>query len=87
MTESDPKDLVITALKQRIGELVSNYESDIAIIRASYTKLKEDFDHLSKVLADQKPEEEIEKTEPKNPFYPVKKFIPPQMEEKEDENV
>jgi hypothetical protein len=56
MTESDPKDLVIAALRQRIGELVSNYESDIAVIRANYTKLKEEFDHISKILADQNPD-------------------------------
>lgn len=87
MTESDPKDLVIAALRQRIGELVSNYESDIAVIRANYTKLKKDFDHVSKVLADQNPEKETEETKSKNPFYPVKKFIPSQVEEKEDENV
>ena len=34
MAESDQKDLVITALRQRIGELVSNYETEIAIINS-----------------------------------------------------
>jgi len=53
VAESDEKDLVITALRQRIGELVSSYETDIAIIRASYTKLKEEYDHIVKVLGDQ----------------------------------
>lgn len=86
MTESDPKDLVIAALKQRIGELVANYESDIAIIRASYTKLKDDFDHVSKVLAAHI-EEKPDKTESKNLFSPVTKFIPPEKEKKETENV
>ena len=31
--------LVITALQQRIGELVSNYETQIAILRAEITQL------------------------------------------------
>lgn len=53
MAESDEKDLVITALRQRIGELVSSYETDMAIIRASYTKLKEEYDHIVKILKDQ----------------------------------
>jgi len=30
-------DLVITALQQRIGELVANYETQIAILRADIT--------------------------------------------------
>jgi len=30
-------ELVITALQQRIGELVSNYETQIAILRAEIT--------------------------------------------------
>ena len=32
-------ELVITALQQRIGELVSNYETQNAILRAEITKL------------------------------------------------
>jgi len=31
-------DLVITALQQRIGEIVSNYETQIAILRAELTE-------------------------------------------------
>ena len=31
--------LVITALQQRIGELVSNYETQIAVLRAEITQL------------------------------------------------
>ena len=31
-------DLVIMALQQRIGELVSNYETQIAILRAEITQ-------------------------------------------------
>lgn len=30
-------DLVITALQQRIGEIVANYETQIAILRADFT--------------------------------------------------
>lgn len=32
-------ELVITALQQRIGELVSNYETQIAVLRAEVTQL------------------------------------------------
>ena len=34
-------ELVITALQQRIGELVSNYETQIAILRADLTQVIE----------------------------------------------
>ena len=34
-------ELVITALQQRIGELVTNYETQIAILRAEITQLAE----------------------------------------------
>jgi hypothetical protein len=33
-------ELVITALQQRIGELVSQYETHIAILRAEITQLQ-----------------------------------------------
>lgn len=32
-------ELVITALQQRIGEIVSNYETQVAILRAEITTL------------------------------------------------
>lgn len=35
----DKPELIITALQQRIGELVSNYETQIAILRAEITQL------------------------------------------------
>lgn len=35
-------ELVITALQQRIGEIVSNYETQVAILRAEITQLMED---------------------------------------------
>lgn len=34
----DKAELVITALQQRIGELVSNYETQIAFLRAEVTE-------------------------------------------------
>lgn len=37
----DKVELVITALQQRIGELVSNYETQMAILRAEITQLVE----------------------------------------------
>ena len=35
-------ELVITALQQRIGEIVSNYETQIAVLRAEITQLLEE---------------------------------------------
>lgn len=37
-------ELVITALQQRIGEIVSNYETQIAFLRAELTKVMEEKD-------------------------------------------
>jgi phage host-nuclease inhibitor protein Gam len=37
----DKAELVITALQQRIGELVSHYETQIAVLRAEITQLME----------------------------------------------
>jgi hypothetical protein len=39
---ADKGELIITALQQRIGEIVSNYETQIAILRAEITKLVEE---------------------------------------------
>jgi hypothetical protein len=36
----DRAELVVTALQQRIGELVSQYETHIAILRAEITQLQ-----------------------------------------------
>ena len=36
---ADKAELVITALQQRIGELVSDYETRIALLRAELTQL------------------------------------------------
>jgi len=43
-------ELVITALQQRIGELVSNYETQIAILRAEITQLIEEKDAKEKAV-------------------------------------
>ncbi len=39
---AEKAELVITALQQRIGEIVSNYETQIAILRAEITKIMEE---------------------------------------------
>lgn len=39
---AEKAELVITALQQRIGEIVSNYETQIAILRADITQLVEE---------------------------------------------
>ena len=41
---AEKAELIITALQQRIGEIVSNYETQIAILRAEITKLVEEKD-------------------------------------------
>jgi hypothetical protein len=38
----DKAELVITALQQRIGELVSQYETHIALLRAEVTQLQQE---------------------------------------------
>jgi prefoldin subunit 5 len=65
MKEPDQKDYVIEALRQRIGELVSAYESQIAFLRTEFTMLQKDFDHATKLLEDIAKEKEA-----------VKKFVP-----------
>jgi len=80
MTQSDPKDLIVAALRQRIGEIVSSYETEIAVLRANYTKLKEEFDHISEVLA----QKSDELGEGENSQPPITKFIPPDVRKKKD---
>ena len=41
----DKAELIITALQQRIGELVSHYETQIAVLRAEITQLMEQAKH------------------------------------------
>ena len=43
-------ELIITALQQRIGEIVSNYETQIAILRAEVTQLMEEKDAKEKAV-------------------------------------
>lgn len=48
----DKAELIITALKQRIGEIVSNYETQIAMLRAEITTLIEEKDNKDKETID-----------------------------------
>ena len=57
---ADKAELVITALQQRIGEIVSNYETQIAILRAEITNLMEEKQEREK----QQAEQEFENTLP-----------------------
>lgn len=54
---AEKAELVITALQQRIGEIVSNYETQIAFLRAEITQLVTEKD--AKVEAVQKYEEHL----------------------------
>jgi len=45
---AEKAELVILALQQRIGEIVSNYETQIAILRADYTKTLEQIDNTKR---------------------------------------
>ena len=60
---AEKAELISTALQQRIGEIVSNYETQIAILRAEVTKLmeekearieavKEYEEHLDNIISD-----------------------------------
>ena len=39
---ADKAELIITALQQRIGEIVSNYETQVAILRAEITNIMQE---------------------------------------------
>lgn len=59
-------ELVITALQQRIGEIVSNYEIQIAVLRADITQLAEQdkekqrvIDEYSQILKQKSDNEEL----------------------------
>ncbi len=47
---ADKAELIITALQQRIGEIVSNYETQIAILRAEITNLMEEKEAKSEAV-------------------------------------
>jgi hypothetical protein len=49
---ADKAELIITALQQRIGELVSNYETQVAILRAEITNLMEEKDAKETAVKD-----------------------------------
>lgn len=49
---SDKTQLIVTALQQRIGELVSNYETQIAILRAEITQIIDEKNMKEKALTD-----------------------------------
>ena len=46
----DKAELIITALQQRIGEIVSTYETQNAILRAEITQLMEEKDAKEKAI-------------------------------------
>ena len=43
-------ELVIAALQQRIGEIVSNYETQIAVLRAELTQINETSNQIKEDL-------------------------------------
>jgi flagellar biosynthesis chaperone FliJ len=43
-------ELIITALQQRIGELVSNYETQIAVLRAELTQVSQQAEDKQKAI-------------------------------------
>ena len=45
-------ELIITALQQRIGELVSNYETKIAVLRAELTQISQQQEDKQKAVED-----------------------------------
>lgn len=45
-------ELIITVLQQRIGELVSNYETQIAILRAELTQISQQQEDKQKAIED-----------------------------------
>jgi hypothetical protein len=48
----EKSDLIITALQQRIGEIVANYETQIAILRADLTLLMDEKNAKEKAIQD-----------------------------------
>jgi len=45
---AEKAELIITALQQRIGEIVSNYETQMAILRAEITQLVDEKENREK---------------------------------------
>ena len=48
----DKNELIIIALQQRIGELVSNYETQMALLRAEITQLIDEKNEREKSIQD-----------------------------------
>lgn len=48
----DRSELIIAALQQRIGELVSNYETQVAVLRADITTLIDEKNEREKAIQD-----------------------------------
>ena len=44
------EELIITALQQRIGELVSTYETQVAILRAELTQISNEQEEKNKTI-------------------------------------
>ena len=49
---AEKAELIITALQQRIGELVSNYETQVAILRAEVTQLMDEINAKEEAIKD-----------------------------------
>jgi hypothetical protein len=47
---ADKAELIITALQQRIGEIVSNYETQVAILRAEITNMMQEKESKSEAV-------------------------------------
>lgn len=50
MDNMEKAELIITALQQRIGEIVSNYETQIAILRAELTQISAEQEEKKKAM-------------------------------------
>jgi hypothetical protein len=62
---ADKAELIITALQQRIGEIVSNYETQVAFLRAEITTILEEQQNKD-MAADQYNQSLINKIEEAN---------------------
>ena len=49
---AEKAELIITALQQRIGELVASYETQIAILRADLTQLMDEKNAKEEAIKD-----------------------------------
>jgi hypothetical protein len=49
---AEKAELIITALQQRLGELVANYETQIAILRADLTQLMDEKNAKEEAIKD-----------------------------------